>query len=545
MKPKFVSGPPGTGKTNYFIKDKYIELLEKYSPSRIIILSHTNVAAEEIRDVILNMPQVKEKGLTEESFEDCIGTIHSFCNGRLMQKDTFEDEDYLNCVEENSKFNRVKVYNFKKHPFFRFLSEAFGTGYEDLKEFWFSKNVEERKVYHPYDINSILELKKVYDNYKKRNNLRDFDDMIRDFIDLAKDPEDIDALIVDEAQDSNKPQLQALNKLATNVKNGDYYLVGDADQTIFEFAGSDADYFHTLSKEAVELEEGRRCGQTINNICKNIINPIWKHYGYSRKWTPAKYTERHLGQNKIEKGLAVGDTIMGRSYHLPNLDPSPHLKILLDKINNTNQTFLFTFRANFSGNRIREFLIGNAIEFSRFDHGPYVSKKELNCHYLWPKFVAGEPMSLDQIKAFWDYMGSVVIERGKSKAKKPFKDWIKKDYTIDYLIKKGLLRPESKQYNRFDKIVTKKESSRLLYINRIIQKGFDFDGDVRVKYGNFHQVKGLTFDNVIVDETLPRPEPYHVQLRLKYVAYSRGIFDCWTLATSNKRRLGTLHGSVQ
>jgi hypothetical protein len=30
MNPKFISGPPGTGKTNYFIKDKYLELIEKY-----------------------------------------------------------------------------------------------------------------------------------------------------------------------------------------------------------------------------------------------------------------------------------------------------------------------------------------------------------------------------------------------------------------------------------------------------------------------------------------------------------------------------------
>jgi hypothetical protein len=30
------------------------------------------------------------------------------------------------------------------------------------------------------------------------------------------------------------------------------------------------------------------------------------------------------------------------------------------------------------------------------------------------------------------------------KAQDPFKDWIKKDYTIDYLIKKDYLKPECK-----------------------------------------------------------------------------------------------------
>ena len=37
IKPKFISGPPGTGKTSGFITDKYLELLDKYTHDRIII----------------------------------------------------------------------------------------------------------------------------------------------------------------------------------------------------------------------------------------------------------------------------------------------------------------------------------------------------------------------------------------------------------------------------------------------------------------------------------------------------------------------------
>ena len=44
--PKFVSGPPGTGKTHLFLIDKYKELLKNYEPEKIIMLSHTNVAAD-------------------------------------------------------------------------------------------------------------------------------------------------------------------------------------------------------------------------------------------------------------------------------------------------------------------------------------------------------------------------------------------------------------------------------------------------------------------------------------------------------------------
>ena len=78
----------------------------------------------------------------------------------------------------------------------------------------------------------------------------------------------------------------------------------------------------------------------------------------------------------------------------------------------------------------------------------------------------------------------------------------------------------------------------MTYINDILKKGFDFDKDIRVKYGNIHSIKGLTFDNVIVDLTVTRKEDYYVQLRLKYTAYSRAIYDYWTLASSGKWELG-------
>ena len=89
----------------------------------------------------------------------------------------------------------------------------------------------------------------------------------------------------------------------------------------------------------------------------------------------------------------------------------------------------------------------------------------------------------------------------------------------------------------FALIRKKTDPDRLIYIRKILNKGYD-DGEVRVKYANIHTVKGLTFDNVVVDLTATREEDYFTQLRLKYVAYSRGKFDCWTVASQGKYTLG-------
>jgi len=515
MSPKFISGPPGTGKTNMFLTAKYLELLKKYSHNNIIVLSHTNVAADEIRDAILELPEIKEKGLTKKSLKYKICTIHSFCKSRLVgKKEVFDADDHKNLGMINTLFKIQSIQGFDpdKHNFYKYLKDAFGRGYDDLKQFW---KVCDRDSYRPYSINMIEEMEPIYIDYKKNNNVCDYDDMIKEFLDKAKEP-DIDALIVDEAQDSNVAQTEALEKMSTNAK--EYYMVGDADQTIFEFAGAKADYYHKLSKDAEQLEQGYRCGETINKLCKSIIKPIWDHYGYDRVWKPA-------------------EGIVGNHYYLPSLKTkSSAMEKLLDKIKNTKETFLFTFRGNPSDTWVKEFFKDHGIEFAHVGNTAHVPKKELKCHKLWPEFVKGKPMPLKQIKDFWEYMGSKVIVKGKGK--ETFENWINQDYTIDYLMNKGFLKTTAKEESDFAMVRTKTEKDRLVYINKILRKGFDFDGDIRVQYGNIHTVKGMTFDNVIVDLTATRKEDYFTQLRLKYVAYSRGRIDCWTIASQGKYTLG-------
>jgi superfamily I DNA/RNA helicase len=77
----------------------------------------------------------------------------------------------------------------------------------------------------------------------------------------------------------------------------------------------------------------------------------------------------------------------------------------------------------------------------------------------------------------------------------------------------------------------------MIYIKKIIRQGWSEDKP-RVKYANIHKIKGLTFDNVIVDISRFQPEDYFTQLRLKYVAYSRGKFDCWTVSSQADYTLG-------
>jgi hypothetical protein len=534
IEPRFIAGPPGTGKTHtYIVEELYPELLLKYHPDKIIILSHTNVAADQIKDAILALPIMKERGFTKKSMKYKICTIHSYCKNRLLHKDKFEYEDHKNLIIQNRLFGRDSSADVDKHTLYKFRSDAKGRGMT-YDEYW---RVCDQKSYKPYSIELIKELLPIYEKYKKDNNKCDYTDMIEDFNHPDVREPDIDAVIIDECQDSNVPQSKAIEKMAFNVKDGHYYLVGDADQTLFEYAGSNADKYHKLAAHPYkELKEGLRCSEAINKLCKKIIQPIWDHYGSHRIWTPARYTEKHnMGH--------IGEVIKGNSYYLSNFEGSSHLDILLDKIKNTNQTFLFTYRGTPGNIRCTEFFDRHGLEYAHVKNSAHVSKKELRAHHLWPEFVKGVPMRLLQIKHFWEYIGSKVIIRGKADPK-IFDGWREEDYTIDNLITKGLLKPDCKQYRDFDliRVPSKTTKEKLIYIKKVLAKGFDFDKNIQIKYGNIHEVKGLTFDNVIVDHTLTRREDWFTQLRLAYTAYSRGIFDYWTLAKSPGKYKTTLGG---
>ena len=510
--PKFISGPPGTGKTSMFITQKYLELLKKYSYDKIIILSHTNVAADEIKDEILKLPEMR--GVTKKAVKYKICTIHAYCKSRLVgRKEVFSYEDHKNLSMIDSLFKLQSIneseFNADKHRFYRYIADAHGRG-KTLKEHW---KTCDKNAYKPYSLNSIEQMQLPYVQYKHDNHVCDYGDMIQDFIDKAVEP-DIDALIVDEAQDSNVPQREALNKMATKAK--EYYFVGDADQTIFEFAGSDADYYHRLSRDAEQLEQGHRCGKTINTLCKRIIRPIWDYYGYERVWKPTD--------------------VIGNHYYLPSLQTNcSAMETLLDKIKNTNETFLFTYRGTPSDSWVKKFFKQQGIEFAHVGNTAHVPKKELRCHKLWPDFCKGTPMPLKQIKDFWQYMGSKVIVHGRGE--ETFDEWVDREYTMDYMKDHKYLKESAGRERDFALIRKKTDPNRIVYIRKVLNKGFS-DGDVRVRYANIHTVKGLTFDNVIVDLTTTRLEKYFTQLRLKYVAYSRGKFDCWTIASQGKYTLG-------
>ena len=526
--PEFVPGPPGTGKTHRWLKNNYTDFLQGYSWDRIVVLSHTNTAAKEIVKAVNNLPELKN--IPDTRLEDQICTIHSYFRGEYLKLQKYDREQRKKFCSENEEMKFwKKPKSWEKHPLYEFSSHAHGKELT-LDAYW---AVCDSQRYEPYNLHTLKKLKKRYDKFREDHKKLSFEDMIDNFLFRAETPTDIDILIVDEAQDCSKPQIKALQKAATFAKR--FIFVGDADQTIHEYAGSDPNYFYKLAStkesKANELTEGLRCGRTINQICKKIILPVWKKWGVyaERVWTPAK--ENPNDPNSKE--------IIGKSYWIPSLDQSCIASdILIEKILNTNETFLFTYRGNPTHKKINEFLEKNGIDYKLVsnDH-PHVSRGHFRCFKTWQNFL-DDKVSKRQIMDYWPLVGKSVKVYGKGSVETLKKDLIDKEYNIQELIDRGFIVPEAKKYQNFSEVLTYKDLiPKIPFIKKVLANGMDTEKMPRVQHDTIHKVKGLTFDNGIVDLSVYYTERGDEPLRLAYTAYSRGRNDCWSIGSSSPGRL--------
>nr|MCR4825556.1 UvrD-helicase domain-containing protein [Bacteroidales bacterium] len=125
-----------------------------------------------------------------------------------------------------------------------------------------------------------------FDNYKRENNLLDFDDLEAKFLELLdKDAvkEDIKSsvkyLFVDEFQDSNPIQLEIFQRLSDLVQIKSYW-VGDPKQAIYGFRGSDSSLTTQLLKKFPTPELKRNANhvfkQNSDKCTAELINTSWR-----------------------------------------------------------------------------------------------------------------------------------------------------------------------------------------------------------------------------------------------------------------------------
>ena len=128
----------------------------------------------------------------------------------------------------------------------------------------------------------ILEIYYAYEEYLKAHNKIDFDGMNLEFLKLLQNDEEFrdmiqdefDYILVDEAQDINWIQYEIL-KIMT-AKNNHLFMVGDPNQSIYSFRGSDIkildDFVKTYDVEVLNLTINHRSTKKLVEASNNVIS---------------------------------------------------------------------------------------------------------------------------------------------------------------------------------------------------------------------------------------------------------------------------------
>jgi len=272
----------GSGKTRvltrriaYLIKEQGIY------PGNILAITFTNKAAEEMRKRVFNLLDISINGSWISTFH-AMGAkilrseIHNLGYTRDFQ--IIDDEDSTIIVK-----NLMKDHNYDRKNFSpKITSHLFAaikgqqTNYNSLAE----------------PIRSmVIQLYPLYNKYLKDNNLVDFQDLLVLILELFKNHPDVLAkyqekfeyILVDEFQDTNDLQYEIVKLLA--IKHRNIFIVGDEDQSIYAFRGSNIKNIKRFMKnfsehQTIMLSQNYRSKDTIlkaaNSVIKNNKNRIEK-----------------------------------------------------------------------------------------------------------------------------------------------------------------------------------------------------------------------------------------------------------------------------
>lgn len=276
----------GSGKTST-VAAKVAHLLSadngfNLEPKNIIAFTFTEKAAAELKYKVLEGVESEIKGMADMY----IGTIHGWCL-RALQENEFDYHKFSVLDEIKQKLFIDKYYDTNgmkdvtklsnpNEPLRRFLDTSLFTRILD--------------IIRESDLNSELpkniETAKIkYEQTLKKHNHFDFTMIIDEAINCLKKSSNLAKnikgnlkyLIVDEYQDINPLQQKLILELQEK-SNCKLIVVGDDDQNIYQWRGSNNDYIINFDKrytsdsfKSIELTTNYRCSNGITTLAETLI----------------------------------------------------------------------------------------------------------------------------------------------------------------------------------------------------------------------------------------------------------------------------------
>jgi DNA helicase-2/ATP-dependent DNA helicase PcrA len=321
--PLLILAGAGSGKTRVITSRIAWLIREKgVAPDSILAVTFTNKASKEMGERV-------EKMLDHSSLaKPLIATFHSLCV-RMLRRDIealkvggegltrsfaiYDENDQQAIVKQAMKRMGLDTKQLTPRTVLGKISWAKNHMVDPQEYYLSSKDPNNERVAHIYQ---------AYKTELRKNNALDFDDLLLEAVRLLKVSSEVREryqrryryLLVDEYQDTNRPQYELMKLLAGESKN--VCAVGDEDQSIYSWRGADIRNILEFEKDfpnakIVRLEQNYRSTQVILEAAGAVVANNLQRKG-KKLWTDRQggslvgYYEAPDGENEA---LFIADRI--------------------------------------------------------------------------------------------------------------------------------------------------------------------------------------------------------------------------------------------
>ncbi|MEE3189272.1 MAG: UvrD-helicase domain-containing protein, partial [Candidatus Neomarinimicrobiota bacterium] len=275
--PVLIFAGAGSGKTRVLSHKMYYLIREEhFKPENILSVTFTNKAAKEMKERVMKLLKTDNLPIT-------IGTFHSVC-ARLLRVEAkhlnisphfaiYDVQDQLDLLKVVLKGLNVPKEQLSPNHIrnqISYLKNKMITPSTQLRK---ARTILEKKVVEVYS---------AYQKALKENDALDFDDLLLYPLELfdkhpkilAKYQKKWKYILVDEYQDTNRPQFFFLTRLSES--NEQICVVGDDDQSIYGWRGADVTNILDFEKffpscRIFTLEKNYRSTQQILDAATAVV----------------------------------------------------------------------------------------------------------------------------------------------------------------------------------------------------------------------------------------------------------------------------------
>ena len=364
--PALVLAVPGAGKTTVLIQ-RTRNLIEMYNinPNEILSITFSRASANDMKERFNKM--FGSTCCQSVRFS----TIHSFSYTILREYAFRKNIKYTLIEVQNQYINKNKLlkkiyYDLNGEYITEENLEGIVNTIGYIKNMMYTVDdfLEENTI----DIKNFKEIYNIYEDYKSKHYLLDFDDMLlftyrilkQDKYLLNKYRNKYSYIQVDEGQDTSKLQMEIIKTIAAPKNN--LFIVADDDQSIYGFRGAfpkgllQFDKVYTNAK-LFYMEENYRSSKNIVNVCNKFI-----------KQNTLRYNKELYTKNKTLRPIQI---IRAKTV----IDQYEYLVGELKKYNDYSNTAIL-YRNNISALGLIEYLAKNDIPF-------YIRDKKINYYNQW------------------------------------------------------------------------------------------------------------------------------------------------------------------